>query len=220
MALAFVFVVFMMTLGRRIVSALVIRTGDTPSGLTSETLAVVVVVALISAWVTERLGIHALLGAFIAGLAMPKSETLVAAIAGRLEELLTVVLLPLFFAVTGIRTSFSATADGATWLLCALVILVATVGKAGGTIAGARSSGLSWRDSTALGALMNTRGLMELVILNVGLEIGIISRTLFSMMVLMALVTTALTSPALSWIRGGERRRAAVASKIAIESAT
>jgi K+:H+ antiporter len=218
-ALALVFVVFMMTLGRRFVSALVMRTGDARPGLTRELLSVVVVVALTSAWVTERLGIHALLGAFIAGLAMPKSETLVSSIATRLEELLTVVLLPLFFAVTGIRTSFSSIPDGATWLLCALVVLVAIAGKAGGTIAGARASGLSWRDSAALGALMNTRGLMELVILNVGLEIGIISRSLFSMMVLMAIVTTALTAPALSWLRAGERR-SALASKIALESAT
>ena len=219
MALALAFVVFMMTLGRRFVSAIVMRTHGNRSGLTSGTLAAVVVVALTSAWVTERLGIHALLGAFIAGLAMPKSKALVGAIASRLEELLAVVLLPLFFAVTGIRTNFSSIPDATAWLLCALIIFVASFGKAGGTIAGARASGLSWRDSASLGALMNTRGLMELVILNVGLEIGIISRSLFSMMVLMALVTTALTAPALAWLRAGERR-ATLTPPIPLESAT
>lgn len=218
-ALALVFVVFMMTLGRRLVSAVVVRTGGARPGLTSETLAAVVVAALISAWVTERLGIHALLGAFIAGLAMPKSKALVSAIASRLEELLAVVLLPLFFAVTGLRTNFSTIPGAASWLLCGLVVVVATVGKAGGTIAGARAAGLSWRDSASLGALMNTRGLMELVIINVGLEIGIISRSLFSMMVLMAIVTTALTAPALSWLRSSERREP-LAPTIAVESAT
>lgn len=205
LAVALVFVTFMMTLGRRLVATVVARTVDADSHITSETLAVVVVVALITAWVTERLGIHALLGAFVAGLVMPKSDTLLDGIVSRLEELLMVVLLPLFFAVTGIRTSLASIPEGQGWLLCGCIVLVATVGKAGGTIAGARASGLPWRDAGALGALMNTRGLMELVILNVGLEIGIISRALFSMMVLMAIVTTALTAPALSWLR--ERKR-------------
>jgi Kef-type K+ transport system membrane component KefB len=87
------------------------------------------------------------------------------------------------------------------WVLCGLIVLVAILGKAGGTIAGARASGLPWRDAASLGALMNTRGLMEVVILNLGLEIGIITRPLFTMMVLMAIVTTALTTPALTWLR-------------------
>jgi Kef-type K+ transport system membrane component KefB len=164
-----------------------------------------VVVALSSAWVTEQLGIHALLGAFVAGLAMPKAEVFVGSITSRLEELLSVVLLPLFFAVTGIRMNLGVIDGGAMWLLCAAVVLVATVGKAGGTMAGALASGLSWRDAASLGALMNTRGLMELVILNLGLEIGIITRPIFTMMVIMALMTTALTTPALAWIRSGFR---------------
>jgi Kef-type K+ transport system membrane component KefB len=166
----------------------------------------VVVVALGSAWVTERLGIHALLGAFVAGLAMPKAEAFVAGITTRLEELLGVVLLPLFFAVIGIRMNLGTIVGGSTWVLCAVVVLVATIGKAGGTILGARASGLPWRDAASLGVLMNTRGLMELVILNLGLEIGIITLPIFTMMVLMAIATTAFTAPALTWLRSEPRR--------------
>ena len=161
------------------------------------------VVALASAWVTEQLGIHALLGAFVAGLAMPKSPGFVAGITARLEELLGVVLLPLFFAVTGLRTNLGSIEGTSMWLLCIAIILVATVGKAGGTVVGARAAGVPWRDAASLGALMNTRGLMELVILNLGLEIGIITRSIFTMMVLMAITTTALTTPALVWLRSG-----------------
>jgi len=196
----------MMTLGRRVIAATLARTSRR-EGLTSDRLAIVVVVALASAWVTEQLGIHALLGAFIAGLVMPKAEEFVSAITVRLEELLGVALLPLFFAVTGLRTNLATIEGSSMWLLCGLVVLVAIIGKAGGTVMGARASGLSWRDAASLGALMNTRGLMELVILNLGLEIGIITRPVFTMMVLMAIATTALTAPALTWLRS-ERRLA------------
>lgn len=200
MAAAVLFVTFALTIGRRGIAILLARTraGD---NLTSEALALVVVVALGAAWVTEQLGIHALLGAFVAGLAMPKSPAFVASITARLEELLGVALLPLFFVVTGIRTNLGSIEGGAMWFLCGAIVLVATVGKAGGTIVGARASGLSWRDAASLGALMNTRGLMELVIINLGLEIGIITRPIFTMMVLMAVITTALTAPALGLLR-------------------
>jgi Kef-type K+ transport system membrane component KefB len=207
-----VLVALMMTLGRRMIAAAVHSVsrprhgGDNSFRLTSDMMAIVVVVALTCAWACELLGVHALLGAFIAGLAMPKATEFVTGISARLEELLGVVLLPLFFAVTGIRTSLATIDGGALWLVCALIIVVATIGKAGGTIAGARASGLSWRDAASLGALMNTRGLMELVILNVGLEIGIVSRPLFSMMVLMAIVTTAMTTPILALLRSGRAR--------------
>jgi Kef-type K+ transport system membrane component KefB len=201
---AVLFVVFMMTAARRAIAKVLARASYTEH-LTSEALALVVVVALGAAWVTEQLGIHALLGAFVAGLAMPKTAAFVASITGRLEELLGVVLLPLFFAVTGIRTNLGSIEGGAMWVLCAVMVLVATIGKAGGTIVGARTSGLSWRAAASLGALMNTRGLMELVIINLGLEIGIITRPIFAMMVLMAILTTALTAPALALLRCDER---------------
>ena len=197
---AFLFVAFIMTIGRRGLARLLAPPIATNS-VTSDRLALVMLVALASAWVTEQLGIHALLGAFVAGLAMPKSEAFVASITTRLEELLGVVLLPLFFAVTGIRMNLGSIDGSAMWLLCALIFLVATIGKAGGTALGARAAGLPWRDAVSLGALMNTRGLMELVILNLGLENGIITRPIFTMMVLMAIATTALTTPLLACVR-------------------
>lgn len=202
MGAAILFISLLMTVGRRALTRLLAPT-DSDGHLTSETLARVMVVALASAWVTEQLGIHALLGAFVAGLAMPKSPGFVAGITARLEELLGVVLLPLFFAVTGLRTNLGSIEGTSMWLVCIAIILVATVGKAGGTVVGARAAGVPWRDAASLGALMNTRGLMELVILNLGLEIGIITRPIFTMMVLMAITTTALTTPALAWLRSG-----------------
>lgn len=204
---AIVFVTFVMTIARRGLARILTPTKSTDC-VTSDKLALVMLVALASAWVTEQLGIHALLGAFVAGLAMPKSEAFVASITARLEELLGIVLLPLFFAVTGIRTNLGSIEGSSMWLLFALIFVVASVGKAGGTILGARVAGLAWRDAASLGALMNTRGLMELVIVNVGLENGIITRPIFTMMVLMAVATTALTTPVLACVRTEFRKAA------------
>ena len=105
--------------------------------------------------------------------------------------------MPAFFAYTGMRTEIGLVAGVNQWLICGLIILVATVGKAGGTIIAARLAGIAWRPAVGLGVLMNTRGLMELIVLNIGLDLGIISPTLFTMLVLMALVTTVMTSPVL-----------------------
>lgn len=204
---AIVFVTFVMTIARRGLARILTPTKSTDC-VTSDKLALVMLVALASAWVTEQLGIHALLGAFVAGLAMPKSEAFVASITARLEELLGIVLLPLFFVVTGIRTNLGLIEGSSMWLLFALIFVVASVGKAGGTILGARVAGLAWRDAASLGALMNTRGLMELVIVNVGLENGIITRPIFTMMVLMAVATTALTTPVLACVRTEFRKAA------------
>jgi Kef-type K+ transport system membrane component KefB len=115
----------------------------------------------------------------------------------------TVLLLPAFFAATGMRTQIRLVSGLEAWLLCGLIIVVATVGKFGGTLVAARLAGESWRDAAALGTLMNTRGLMELVVLNIGLDLGVISPTLFAMMVVMALVTTMATAPALRWLVPG-----------------
>ena len=118
----------------------------------------------------------------------------------RLEELLVVLLLPLFFAFTGLRTRLGLISGTELWLICGLIILVAITGKLGGSAIAARASGLTWRESTAVGVLMNTRGLVELVFLNIGLELGVLSPTLFAMLVLMALVTTFMTTPVLTLI--------------------
>ena len=113
---------------------------------------------------------------------------------------MSVLLLPAFFAFTGMRTRIDLVRGWEQWLICALIILVATVGKLGGSALTARLTGLPWRPALALGALMNTRGLMELIVLNIGLDLQVISPTLFAMMVIMALVTTLMTTPLLDWL--------------------
>lgn len=180
--------------------------------ITQNALAIILLVGLASAWVTEWLGIHALFGAFVAGVVMPRRAGIVHALIEKLNDYTVVLLLPLFFAFTGLRTQISLLSSLELWFECILVVLVAVVGKFAGATLPARATGMSWREAGALGALMNTRGLMELVLLNIGLDIGVISPTVFAMLVIMALVTTFMTSPAVEWIyfrrfapRGGYR---------------
>lgn len=167
--------------------------------LSEDVVAIVVLIVLASAWTTERLGVHAVFGAFLAGVVMPRHERLVKQLTDRLRDLMVVLFLPLFFAFTGLRTSVGLI-HGELWLYCGVIIAVAVLGKVGGSAIAAHTSGMTWRESWAIGTLMNTRGLMELVVLNVGLDIGVISPALFAMMVLMALVTTFMTSPLLERI--------------------
>jgi Kef-type K+ transport system membrane component KefB len=162
---------------------------------TANLIALVFAPLLVSALVTEYIGIHAVFGAFLAGAIIPHDSAIARALTQRLEDLVTVLLLPAFFAFTGMRTHIGLVSGYEQWLVCGLIILVATAGKFGGTLAAARLTGMGWRESTALGLLMNTRGLMELIVLNIGLDMGVISPTLFAMMVVMALVTTMAAAP-------------------------
>ena len=166
--------------------------------MTQNLLALVLLMVFASAWVTEYLGIHALFGAFLLGAVMPKEPEFVKALTDRTEDLVVVLFLPLFFAFTGLRTSISMVSGSDMWTFCLLIIGVAVLGKLGGSMLAARFTGMGWRESTAIGILMNTRGLIELVVLNIGLDIGVISPALFTMMVLMALVTTFMTTPLLA----------------------
>lgn len=168
--------------------------------LTQDMMSVILLLVLVSGWVTERLGIHALFGAFLMGVVMPKDQGFVRAVKEKLEGLTVVLLLPLYFAFTGLRTSIGLLSGADMWFFCGLIILVAIVGKFGGATFSARLSGMPWREAGAVGVLMNTRGLMELVVLNIGLDIGVISPALFTMMVLMALVTTFMTTPLLDLV--------------------
>jgi Kef-type K+ transport system membrane component KefB/nucleotide-binding universal stress UspA family protein len=162
-------------------------------------LALLFVGVLLSALATDRIGIHAIFGAFLFGAIMPQHSELVAELTDKLEDFTVVFLLPLFFAFNGLRTNIGLIGgDPKMWLFCGLILLVAIVGKWGGSAAAARVVGLGWRESLALGALMNTRGLTELIILNIGLDLGVIPPALFAMLVIMALVTTFMTTPALS----------------------
>jgi Kef-type K+ transport system membrane component KefB/nucleotide-binding universal stress UspA family protein len=164
-------------------------------------LAMLFVGVLLSALATDRIGIHAIFGAFLFGAIMPQHSALVGELTEKLEDFTVVFLLPLFFAFNGLRTDIGLIGgDAKLWLFCALILLVAIVGKWGGSTVAARVVGLGWRESLALGALMNTRGLTELIILNIGLDLGVIPPALFAMLVIMALVTTFMTTPALTRI--------------------
>ena len=162
------------------------------------TLATIVCVVVASALCTEVIGIHALFGSFLAGVIMPDTHGFRHKLKLRIENFSVVFLLPLFFAFTGLRTQIGLIDDLRGWLLCLLVVGVATLGKLGGSAFAARFTGLGWSDALQLGALMNTRGLMELIALNIGFDLGILSPRIFTMLVLMALVTTVLTGPLLT----------------------
>ena len=196
---AALFVVLMMTVVRPFLAWTAARRYG-GGKLSHDALAAVVIVTLTSAWLTQRIGVHALFGAFVAGVVMPKDAHFMTEVTSRFEDLLFVVLLPLFFAATGIRTSIGVLGASALWTLFGLVMVVAVVGKIGGSAIAARLGGLSWYDATRVGVLMNTRGLMGLVILNVGLEIGVMTPALYAMMVLMAIGTTCMTAPLLGAI--------------------
>jgi Kef-type K+ transport system membrane component KefB len=177
--------------------------------LSDQMMALVLLVLLGSALATEVLGLHLLFGAFVAGAVMPKDAKLRSCLAQKLESVTMILLLPLFFAIAGLRTRLGMLIGAEMWFACALVTVVAVAAKLGGTSIAARLGGLDWRDSVAIGVLMNTRGLMELVILNIGLEIKVISPALFSMMVIMALVTTFMTTPLLKLVRSSRFPRGA-----------
>jgi Kef-type K+ transport system membrane component KefB len=166
-------------------------------GLSQGRVAVILLMMLLSSWTSELIGIHALFGAFLFGAIVPKHGTLAAALSEKIEDLVVVLMLPLFFAYSGLRTQIGLLDSMSSWLICGGIILLACVGKYGGSTIAARVTGFSWREASAIGILMNTRGLMELIVLNFGLDLGVISPRLFTMMVIMALVTTFLTTPLL-----------------------
>ena len=166
-------------------------------------LAVIVVALLVSALATELIGIHAIFGAFLLGAVIPHESRVAHDITERLEDLVRVMFLPAFFAFTGMRTEIGLIATWHDWMLCAGILVVAILGKFGGSFAAARLVGIGARDAAALGVLMNTRGLVELIVLNIGLDMQIISPRLFTMLVIMALVTTFMTTPILDVLMRG-----------------
>ncbi|KYF85165.1 potassium transporter [Sorangium cellulosum] len=174
--------------------------GSSKEGLSQDLVAVTLLLLIVSSWTTEMIGIHPLFGAFMLGAIMPKGTGFAHSLAEKLEDFAVVFLLPLFFAYSGLRTQIGLLNSADGWIMCGLIIVVACAGKFGGSAVAARLTGQRWREASALGILMNTRGLMELIVLNLGLDLGIISPTLFTMMVLMALVTTFMTTPLLRWI--------------------
>jgi Kef-type K+ transport system membrane component KefB len=180
-------------------------------------IAFALVGVLVAAMTTEAIGIHAVFGAFLLGAVIPHDSALGRSLKDSLENVVTILLLPAFFAFTGMRTQIGLVSSGYEWAICGLIIVVAVAGKFGGTLIAARATGLGWRDAAGLGVLMNTRGLMELIVLNIGLDLGVISPTLFTMMVLMALTTTLATTPVLQQLLPQAmlaRRRGAVTARV------
>jgi Kef-type K+ transport system membrane component KefB/nucleotide-binding universal stress UspA family protein len=193
-----VYIAFMFTAGRWLLDNALShyrRAGR----LSQLTLAFIYMGVVLSALITEYIGIHLIFGAFLIGAAMPKDSGFVREIAEKTEDFILIFLLPVFFAYSGLRTQIGLIDRLELWLLCLAVLIVAILGKYVGTYAAARLNKINHRDASALGWLMNTRGLTELIVLNIGLSLGIISPLLFTMLVIMALVTTFMTSPLLEW---------------------
>ncbi len=159
-----------------------------------------ILILIISAYTTQLLGIHALFGAFMAGLIMPPIPRFRKLMVDKIEDLSVSLLLPLFFVYTGLKTEIGLLNTPSLWIMCLVFIAVAVAGKFGGSAIPARAIGENWKDSLSLGVLMNTRGLMELIVLNIGLEMGILPPVVFVMLVIMALVTTFMTTPSLALI--------------------
>ena len=163
-------------------------------------------ILLLSSYMTEILGLHALFGAFVAGMVMPENLKFRKILNEKVEDVSLALFLPLFFVYTGLQTKIGLIQGSEMWILCGVFILVAVVGKFGGTLVAARFSNESWKNSLYMGAFMNTRGLIQLVVLSIGLELNIISPVVFVMMVLMTLVTTFMTMPLISLINVFFRR--------------
>ncbi|WP_396218565.1 cation:proton antiporter [Flavobacterium sp.] len=197
--LSFIYVVAMIKLVRPFLR----RIGnlyDTAEKITKPVVAIFFLTLLISSYLTEIIGIHALFGAFVAGVIMPDNMKFRKMFIEKIEDVSLVVLLPLFFVFTGLRTEIGLLNSPELWKVCGLIIVVAVVGKFIGSALAAKFVGQNWRDSLTIGALMNTRGLMELVVLNIGYDLGVLTKEVFAMMVIMALATTFMTGPALNLI--------------------
>jgi Kef-type K+ transport system membrane component KefB len=193
------------------------RIGDlhvSRENLSKQVVAIFFLTLLISAYTTEIIGIHALFGAFMAGTIMPDNTKFRNIFIQKIEDVALVLLLPLFFVFTGLRTQIGLLNDIYLWKITGLIILVAIAGKFAGSAIAAKIMGQNWRDSLTIGALMNTRGLMELVVLNIGYDLGILSPEVFSMMVIMALLTTFMTGPALDLIEKLFKEKAEIIQEI------
>lgn len=197
--LSALFVILVLTLIRPLLQKLTANWQDR-----RQDLGIVLICSMLAAACTEAIGIHALFGAFLLGAVIPHDSRLSKSLMANLNTLVSVLLLPAFFAFTGLRTSIGLVQGPLAWASVAAVIAAACLGKFGGTWLAARACGIQNREAASLGVLMNTRGLMELIVLNLGLELKILSPTLFTIFVLMALATTFSTTPILIRLRGNE----------------
>jgi len=196
LALSLVFLAFVLLVVRRLVRR-VARREEGKAETSQGTMGMIFVALLLSAFAAEWIGIHALFGAFILGATVPHDSALARNLTRQLRDVAVVFFLPAYFAFTGMRTDIGLVTGIEQWLMCGLIVVVASLGKFGGSFLAARVAGLRWRESAALGILMNTRGLMELIVLNIGLDLKVLSPTLFAILVLMAIITTVATTPIL-----------------------
>jgi Kef-type K+ transport system membrane component KefB/nucleotide-binding universal stress UspA family protein len=196
--LAIAYIAFMLLVGRKILAQLPVYY-ERRGRLNQFMLAVIYMAVVISALITELIGIHLIFGAFLLGAMMPKHVGLTRELAEKTEDFVLTFLLPVFFAYSGLRTQIGLLNSPKLWLLCGLIVVIAIAGKYFGAYIAARVGGIENREASALGWLMNTRGLTELIVLNIGLSLNVISPVLFTMLVIMALVTTFMTSPLLEW---------------------
>lgn len=197
MAVAYVFLMI------KIVRPFLKRIGDLQAGkntISKPMVAIFFLTLILSAYATEVIGIHALFGAFMAGAIMPENAKFRTLFIDKVEDVALVLLLPLFFVFTGLRTQIGLLNDGHLWMTAGFIILTAVIGKFAGSALTARFVGINWKESLTIGALMNTRGLMELIVLNIGYDLGVLSPEIFAMLVIMALFTTFMTGPALDFI--------------------
>ncbi|RAW02169.1 cation:proton antiporter [Pseudochryseolinea flava] len=187
----------------KIVKPFLKRIGDLHSSrenLTQSIVGIFFLTLILSAYVTEVIGIHALFGAFMTGVIIPDSSKFRSIFIDKVEDVAVVLLLPLFFVFTGLRTQIGLLNDVSLWATAGIIILIAVTGKFVGSALAAKMVGQNWKDSLSIGALMNTRGLVELVVLNIGYDLGVLTPEVFAMLVIMALVTTMMTGPALDLI--------------------
>jgi Kef-type K+ transport system membrane component KefB/nucleotide-binding universal stress UspA family protein len=197
-AFSLIYIVFMLTAGRWLLqgmSAYYSRSNRVSQLL----LAIVYMLVVTSALIAEAIGIHFIFGAFLIGAAMPKNEGMVREIAQKTEDFVLIFLLPVFFVYSGLKTKIGLINSPYLWLVCGIILAVAIIGKYVGIYFTAKSFGLPKREASVLGWLMNTRGLTELIVLNIGLKLGVINDLLFAMLVIMALTTTFMTSPLVEW---------------------
>lgn len=199
--LTILYVLLMLLIVRPLIATLIPRLEKQFERLPEALLAFAILGALTSAMITEMIGIHALFGAFLFGVIIPHESLMARDVTGRLQDFIRILFLPAFFALTGLKTQIGLISGRHDWLICFVIIGFAILGKFGGAFIGATLSGHSRQEATILGVLMNTRGLVELIVLNIGLSIGILTPALFTMLVLMALVTTFMAGPLLRWVR-------------------
>lgn len=196
LGLILLFVLFMLLVVRRQLPRW-LKVNGAAAAPDRDTMALALIFMTVSALLTELLGLHALFGAFLAGVVMPRKRDFLEGLILQLENFSGVFLLPLFFAFSGLRTHLGLLNNLTSWVLCGVIIAVAMTGKLGGSMTAARLMGMKWNESFALGALMNTRGLVELVALNIGYDLGILPPDIFAMMVVMTLGTTFIAGPLL-----------------------